>query len=67
VDGAEVSYEDYPTYPVQMNHLDTMGMLMILTPLADSGDLSEPQIETMKKIERANAQAMAALFATKEK
>ena len=47
--------QDWPTVPVEMNHLELMGACMALQAERDSDGLSEPQVSALEKLQDALA------------
>lgn len=49
---------EWPTKPVELDHLETMGILMSLYSEEQSDGLSEPQISAKDKLETLLSQHM---------
>ena len=55
------SGEDWPTRPVELNHLEAMGIGMALMAEEQRDGLSEPQRDALTKIQAAISDLLAEL------
>lgn len=53
--------EQYGTRPVELNHLEAMGLMMALAEEELQNGLSEPQIDARGKIESVLAELLGSL------
>jgi len=45
--------KEWPTIPVELDHLETMGLLMAVQDHEDRDGLSQPQVDAKRKLEAA--------------